>query len=240
MKRVGFVGWRGMVGSVLMERMRAEKDFDAVDPVFFSTSQVGGQAPDVGKEAPPLGDAKDVAALKDLDVIITCQGGDYTNAVYPKLREAGFDGYWIDAASALRMKDHAAIILDPVNRDVIDQSLDAGVKDYIGGNCTVSLMLMAMAGLFQQGWVEWVSSMTYQAASGAGAKNMRELVAQMRALGLAAGDALDDPASQILEIDRAVLDTLRSDDFPTSAFGAPLAGSLLGWIDKPVELLAWL
>lgn len=235
MKRVGFVGWRGMVGSVLLQRMQTEGDFTTIEPVFFSTSQVGGKAPDVGKDAPALGDAHDVKALCELDAVVTCQGGDYTRRVHPELRKAGFKGHWIDAASALRMDDQACIVLDPVNRKVIDRALQDGVRDFIGGNCTVSLMLMGMAGLFQQGWVEWVSSMTYQAASGAGARNMRELVAQMRALGLAAGEALDDPASQILDIDRAVTDELRSASFPTEQFGAPLAGSLLGWIDKAVD-----
>src|ERR1051325_3868782 len=176
---VGLIGWRGMVGSVLIERMLAERDFDLIDPVFFSTSQTGAEGPSVGKRTPAVKNAKDLAELKACDVLISCQGGDYTKEIYPKLRDAGWDGYWIDAASSLRMKDHAVLILDPVNRDVIDRALAAGVKDYIGPNCTVSLMLMAMTGLFRAGLVDWVTSMTYQAASGAGAKNMRQMIAQM-------------------------------------------------------------
>src|SRR5581483_8818658 len=175
MLRVGIVGWRGMVGSVLVQRMREERDFDHIEPVFFSTSQAGGQGPAIGKSVEPVKNAMDVVALKPLPIIISCQGGDYTNEIYPKLRAAGWKGYWIDAASALRMKDDAVIILDPVNRAVIDRALERGVRDYIGGNCTVSLMLMAMQGLLQAGLVEWLTAMTYQAASGAGAENMREL-----------------------------------------------------------------
>lgn len=235
MKRVGLVGWRGMVGSVLMERMRAEGDFAAMEPIFFSTSQAGGKAPDIGKDVPPLGDAYDIEALKNLDVIVSCQGGDYTSAVHPKLRAAGFKGYWIDAASTLRMQDQAVIVLDPVNRDVIERGLASGLKDYAGGNCTVSLMLMGLVGLFRQGWVEWISSMTYQAASGAGAKHMRELLLQMRALAGAAGPALDDRNSEILELERNVTAHMRSSELPTGEFGAPLAGSLIAWIDKAVE-----
>jgi aspartate-semialdehyde dehydrogenase len=235
MLRVGLVGWRGMVGSVLMERMRAENDFALIEPIFFSTSQAGGKAPNVGKEAPPLANAFDIEALSKLDAIISCQGGDYTNEVHPKLRAAGFKGYWIDAASSLRMKDHAVIVLDPVNRNVIDAGLKAGVKDYIGGNCTVSLMLMGLNGLFQKGWVEWISSMTYQAASGAGAKNMRELLLQSRALAAAAGAGLDDANSDILDLERAVTAAMRDGSLPTNEFGAPLAGSLLAWIDKAVD-----
>ena len=193
MKKVGFVGWRGMVGSVLMERMIAENDFADIEPVFFSTSQVGQAGPDVGKDIPVLGDAKSIDELKSLDVIVTCQGGDYTNEVYPKLREAGWDGYWIDAASALRMADNSVIVLDPVNRNVIDSALDKGVKDYVGGNCTVSLMLMALGGLFNEGLVEWASAQTYQAASGAGAQNMRELIAQMGKIHGDVADKLGDP-----------------------------------------------
>ena len=230
--KTGIVGWRGMVGSVLMERMRAERDFDAIEPVFFSTSQAGGAAPDVGRGPGVLHDANDLAALAACDVILTCQGGDYTSAVHPKLRAAGWRGYWIDAASALRMKDDAVIILDPVNRDVIDAALKAGVRDFIGGNCTVSLMLMALGGLLREDLVEWISSMTYQAASGAGAPNMRELLAQMGAAHASAAGLLGDPASAILDIDRAVTECLRGDALPTSQFGAPLAGSLIPWIDK--------
>ncbi len=232
MKKVGIIGWRGMVGSVLVERMRAERDFDLVAPVFFSTSQAGGRGPDIGRDAGKVADANNVAALAAMDILISCQGGDYTNAIFPKLRAAGWDGYWIDAASALRMQPDAVIILDPVNRDVIDAALDKGVKNYIGGNCTVSLMLMAMAGLFKAGLVEWMTAMTYQAASGAGAANMRELVAQMGAVHAAAKPLLDNPASAILELDRKVADTLRSGGVPTDQFGHPLAGSLLPWIDK--------
>ena len=235
MKRVGIVGWRGMVGSVLMERMRAESDFSEIEPVFFSTSQAGGAAPDVGKSTPALQNAFDIEALKQLDVIISCQGGDYTSEVHPKLRKQGFKGYWIDAASTLRMHEQAVIVLDPVNLDVMKAGLHAGLKDFIGGNCTVSLMLMGLAGLFREGWVEWVSSMTYQAASGAGAKNMRELLAQMRSLVQAAGPELDQPSSEILDIERRVTAAMRGNEIPSAEFGAPLAGSLLAWIDKPVE-----
>ncbi len=232
MKKVGIIGWRGMVGSVLVERMRAERDFDLIAPTFFSTSQAGGRGPDIGRDAGKVADANSIDALAAMDILISCQGGDYTNAIFPKLRAAGWDGYWIDAASALRMQPDAVIILDPVNRDVIDAALAKGVKNYIGGNCTVSLMLMAMAGLFKAGLVEWMTAMTYQAASGAGAANMRELVAQMGAVHAAAKPLLDNPASAILELDRKVADTLRSGAVPTEQFGHPLAGSLLPWIDK--------
>jgi aspartate-semialdehyde dehydrogenase len=231
MTTVGFIGWRGMVGSVLMERMREERDFDSIDPVFFTTSNVGGSGPSIGKPVGPLKDASDIAELKKLDVIITCQGGDYTKSVFPKLRAAGWNGYWIDAASALRMEKDAVIILDPVNKPVIDKALAAGVKDFIGGNCTVSLMLMAIDGLLKADLVEWVSAMTYQAASGAGAQNMRELLQQMGEVHFAAKGLLDDPASAILDIDREVAGILRDDGFPTEHFGVPLAGSLLPWID---------
>jgi aspartate-semialdehyde dehydrogenase len=231
--KTAIVGWRGMVGSVLMQRMAAERDLDHVDPVFFSTSQAGGAAPVVGgRQAGPLQDANDVDALAECDVVVTCQGGDYTNAVHPRLRAAGWNGYWIDAASALRMNDDAVIILDPVNRQVIDAALQSGVRDYVGGNCTVSLMMMALNGLFREDLVEWITSMTYQAASGAGAPNMRELVQQMGALHASASALLADPASAILDIDRAVTDTLRAPAFPQTQFGAPLAGSLIPWIDK--------
>jgi aspartate-semialdehyde dehydrogenase len=232
-KRVGLVGWRGMVGSVLMERMQAEGDFTHIDPVFFTTSAVGSAGPKVdGRETGKLLDAKSVDALKQMEVVITCQGGDYTNEVYPKLRAAGWNGYWIDAASALRMNDDAVIILDPVNRRVIDEALSRGVKNYVGGNCTVSLMLMGLQGLFQQSLVEWLTSMTYQAASGAGAQNMRELLKQMAVASGSVREQLADPASAILEIDRRVADTIRSDAYPTENFGVPLAGSLIPWIDK--------
>src|SRR5438132_423660 len=232
MLRVGIVGWRGMVGSVLVQRMREERDFDHVEPVFFSTSQAGGRGPAIGRAAGPVADATDVAALKALPVIISCQGGDYTQEIYPKLRAAGWKGYWIDAASALRMKDDALIILDPLNDSLIKKSIKNGIKDYIGGNCTVSLMLMGMAGLFQRDEIEWLTSMTYQAASGAGAASMRELAAQMAHIGRSAQALLEDPASAVLDIDCAVTDSLRSPSLPKAQFGYPLAASLLPWIDK--------
>ena len=232
MKRVGLIGWRGMVGSVLMQRMLEERDFDLIEPVFFTTSNVGGQGPAIGKDVAPLKDAYSIDELKSLDVILTCQGGDYTNEVFPKLREAGWSGYWIDAASSLRMADDSVIVLDPVNRKVIDQSLDAGTKNYIGGNCTVSLMLMALGGLYEAGLVEWMSAMTYQAASGAGAQNMRELIKQMGAIHGAVADDLANPASAILDIDRKVAETMRGEGFPVDNFGVPLAGSLIPYIDK--------
>jgi aspartate-semialdehyde dehydrogenase len=230
--KTGIVGWRGMVGSVLMERMRAERDFDHIEPVFFSTSQAGGDAPEVGRGPGILKSASDLAALAACEVIVSCQGGDYTNDVHPKLRAAGWQGYWIDAASALRMKDDAVIILDPVNRDVIDRALAAGVRDFIGGNCTVSLMMMALGGLFRAGLIEWITSMTYQAASGAGAPNMRELLEQMGVAHAAVATLLRDPGSAILDIDRAVTDCLRDEALPKAQFGAALAGSLIPWIDK--------
>ncbi len=235
MKRTGLVGWRGMVGSVLMQRMQEEKDFALIEPHFFSTSQAGGRGPNIGKDAPPVKDAKSIEQLKAMEIIISCQGGDYTNEIFPQLRAAGWKGYWIDAASALRMNKDAVIILDPVNLNVIKDALAKGVKNYIGGNCTVSLMLMGLAGLFQRGLIEWMTSMTYQAASGAGAQNMRELVQQMGAIHTSVKDKLDDPASAILEIDRKVTETIRSPAFPTQNFGAPLAGSLIPWIDKQLE-----
>ena len=221
-----------MVGSVLVQRMREERDFDLINPLFFSTSQAGTAGPSIGKPVAPVKDAHDLGALKTAGVLISCQGGDYTTEIYPKLRAAGWTGYWIDAASTLRMKDHAVIVLDPVNRDIIDKALDAGVTDFIGGNCTVSLMLMAMAGLFREGLVEWVTAMTYQAASGAGAKNMRELVSQMGVIHGSAATQLADPGSAIVDIDRTVTDTLRSSALPTGQFGYALAGSLLPWIGK--------
>ncbi len=233
--RVGFVGWRGMVGSVLMERMLAEKDFDNIEPVFFTTSNVGGQGPAIGKSIPALKDASSIEALSDMDVIVSCQGGDYTKSVFAPLRESGWDGYWIDAASSLRMADDAIIVLDPVNSDVIQRGLESGVKNYIGGNCTVSLMLMGLGGLFREGLVEWISAQTYQAASGAGAQNMRELISQMGALRDSVADELADPASAILDIDRKIAETMRSDAFPTNNFGHPLAGSLLPFIDTQLE-----
>jgi aspartate-semialdehyde dehydrogenase len=231
--KIGFVGWRGMVGSVLLQRMLEENDFAGIkDPVFFTTSQLGQPAP---MGAGTLQDAMDISLLRKLDVILTCQGGDYTKAVHPELRKSGWQGFWIDAASTLRMEPDAVIILDPVNRNVIDDALAKGMKDYIGGNCTVSLMLMALGGLFRAGLVEWLTSMTYQAASGAGAPNMRELLAQMGVVHDAVADRLMTPSSAILDIDRDVSATLRADAMPKKAFGYPLAGNVLPWIDREVE-----
>ncbi|MBP7079856.1 MAG: aspartate-semialdehyde dehydrogenase [Rhodocyclaceae bacterium] len=236
MKRVGFVGWRGMVGSVLMQRMREEKDFALIEPVFFTTSNVGATTPDItgtGQGAGiPLGDGRSIANLKAMDIIITCQGGDYTSEIFPQLRAAGWNGHWIDAASTLRMNSDAVIILDPVNLSVIEEHLAQGGRNWIGGNCTVSLMLMGLGGLFEAGLVEWMSSMTYQAASGAGAQTMRELLVQMGEAHRVAANLLDDPASAILDIDREVAGILRDDAFPTTNSGVPLAGSLIPWIDK--------
>ena len=232
MKKVGFVGWRGMVGSVLMQRMREENDFAHIpEAYFFTTSNAGGSAPDFGQAAKTLLDANNLDELAKMDIIVTCQGGDYTKAIFEPLRASGWNGYWVDAASTLRMKDDAIIVLDPVNRNVIDAGLKNGVKNYVGGNCTVSLMLMALGGLFQDGLVEWASSMTYQAASGAGAKNMRELISGMGAVHSQVAAELADPASAILNIDRKVSDFLRSDAYPKENFGVPLAGSLIPWID---------
>ncbi len=230
--RVGFVGWRGMVGSVLLARMRAERDFELIEPVFFSTSQAGGAAPDVGRMVPPLADARDVRAFAGLDAIVSCQGGEYTADVHPRLRAAGWQGYWIDAASKLRMSEDAVIILDPVNREVIDAALASGRRDFIGGNCTVSLMMMAIGGLLRAGLVEWINVATYQAASGAGASQMRELIEQMGVVHSSAAKLLDDPGSAILDIDRAVTDAVRSKALPTVQLAAALAGSLIPWIDS--------
>ena len=232
MMRVGFVGWRGMVGSVLMQRMRLKGDFDFIDPVFFTTSQVGGAGPAIGRDTAPLEDARDIDQLKTMDTLVSCQGGEYTSEIYPRLRAAGWNGCWIDAASTLRMQDDAVIVLDPVNMNVIKYAMSRGVRNYIGGNCTVSLMLMGMHGLFKHDLVEWLTAMTYQAASGAGAQHMRELVQQMGVLRDAAGSQLDKPDSAILDIDLAVTQMQRKNDFPTGQFGYPLAGSLLPWIDK--------
>jgi aspartate-semialdehyde dehydrogenase len=230
--KVGIVGWRGMVGSVLLQRMVEENDFAGIEPVFFSTSQTGQAAP---LNAGTLKNASDIAELKKLDVIITCQGGDYTKAIHPELRKQGWNGYWIDAASTLRMEDNAVIILDPVNRNVIDAALAKGQKDFIGGNCTVSLMLMGLGGLFRAGLIEWVTSMTYQAASGAGAPNMRELLSQMGVLNRTVAEELKTLGSAILEIDQKVTDALRDGSMPTKEFGFPLAGNVLPWIDREVE-----
>jgi len=236
MKRVGFVGWRGMVGSVLMQRMREENDFaDIVEPVFYTTSQVGLAGPDIGKDIPVLRDATDLDSLKSMDVIVTCQGGDYTSQVYADLRSGGWKGFWIDAASTLRMHEHTVIVLDPVNRSVIDSALAAGKKDFIGGNCTVSLMMLAMAGLFEHNLIDWISVMTYQAASGGGAKHMRELISQMGSIHSSVADLLDDPGSAILEIDHRVNRQLNSPEYPRDQFGVPLAGSLIPWIDAQLE-----
>ncbi len=236
MKRVGFVGWRGMVGSVLMDRMREENDFAAIEePVFFTTSQAGQTGPDIGKDIPPLINATNIDELAKMDAIVTCQGGDYTKAVFEDLRNSGWKGYWIDAASTLRMAEDSTIVLDPVNRDVIEQALADGKKDFIGGNCTVSLMLMGLGGLFQNDLIEWMTAMTYQAASGAGARNMRELLNQMGYLRDQSASLLDNPSSAILDIDRVVTDAMRSDAFPSDNFGVPLAGSLIPWIDVALE-----
>ncbi|MCG6923319.1 MAG: aspartate-semialdehyde dehydrogenase [Acidobacteria bacterium] len=235
MLRVAFVGWRGMVGSVLMERMKAEDDFRGIEPVFFTTSNVGGEAPDVGVPAPSLQDARDVESLRRFDVVVTCQGGDYTKEVYAPLRASGYEGYWIDAASALRMQDDCIIVLDPVNRSLVEKGIADGIRTFAGGNCTVSLMLMGLAGLFQHDLVEWMTSMTYQSASGAGAKNMVELVAQMADLADAGRPGLRDPAATALDLDRAVTGRLQSGAVPAEQFGAPLAASLLAWIDRPMD-----
>ncbi len=232
---VGLVGWRGMVGSVLMQRMKEENDFDHIDPVFFTTSQTGQKGPEIGKDIPLLQDASDIEALKKMDIIITCQGGDYTKAIYPQLRKAGWKGYWIDAASSLRMDKDAIIVLDPVNLNVIKQGLSDGVKTFVGGNCTVSLMLLALGGLFEKGHIEWMTSMTYQAASGGGARHMRELINQMGMLQGAVATELADPASAILEIDRKVAEKMRSGTLPTDQFGVPLAGSLIPYIDSQLD-----
>jgi len=236
MKRVGFVGWRGVVGSVLMQRMLEENDFAKInEPVFYTTSQVGLAGPDIGKDIPALQDATDLDSLKSMDVIVTCQGGDYTSNVYADLRSGGWKGFWIDAASTLRMHDHTVIVLDPVNRSVIDNALVAGKKDFIGGNCTVSLMMLAMAGLFEHNLIDWISVMTYQAASGGGAKHMRELISQMGSIHSSVADLLDDPGSAILEIDHKVNQQLNSSEYPRDRFGVPLAGSLIPWIDAQLE-----
>ena len=230
MKTVGIVGWRGMVGSVLMDRMRDGGDFQGFEPVFFSTSQSGQDGPDVGSGSQPLKDANDLDSLAEMDAIVTCQGGAYTNSVHGPLREKGWTGYWIDAASTLRMAENSVIVLDPVNRPVIDRALDAGTKDFAGGNCTVSLMLMGLVGLLNQDWVEWISSMTYQSASGAGAKNMIELVRQMGALA-----DCHSPGQTALELERLVTGKMASRDLPCDNFGVPLAGSLIPWIDRCMD-----
>jgi aspartate-semialdehyde dehydrogenase len=235
MRRVGFIGWRGMVGSVLMGRMNEEKDFSVIDPTFFTTSNVGGKGPNIGKDVPALKDARNIGDLQAMETIVSCQGGDYTSDIYPKLRGAGWKGYWIDAASTLRMTSDSIIILDPVNLNIIKDGMAKGIKNYIGGNCTVSLMLMALGGLYEKGLVEWMSAMTYQAASGAGANNMRELLKQMGSIHGAVKPLLDNPTGAILEIDRTVANRIRSDAYPREFFGVPLAGSVIPWIDKQLE-----
>ena len=234
MHKVGFIGWRGMVGSVLLERMCEENDFQDYEPVFFTTSQAGQNGPDVGTGVRPLEDAMNIARLAEMDIVVSCQGGGYTSDVYPKLREQ-WNGYWIDAASTLRMTDDAIIVLDPVNRSVIDKALSEGIKNYIGGNCTVSLMLMALGGLFEKGLIEWISSMTYQAASGAGANNMRELITQMGELEAHVNDLLGNPSSAILDIDKKVTAKLNDGSLSMDNWGVPLAASLIPWIDAPVD-----
>lgn len=232
MLKVGFIGWRGMVGSVLMQRMIEENDFALIEPQFFSTSQVGDHGPNVGKETPALLDAKNISVLSAMDAIVSCQGGDYTSEIFPQLRTSGWNGHWIDAASTLRMEKDAVIVLDPVNMHVIQDAYANGNKNWVGGNCTVSLMLMALNGLFKADLIEWATSMTYQAASGAGAQNMRELLNQMGEAHRVVSGLLKDPASAILDIDREVAGTLRDEAFPMAQFGVPLAGSLIPWIDK--------
>ncbi|MCX8581914.1 MULTISPECIES: aspartate-semialdehyde dehydrogenase [unclassified Gilliamella] len=235
MKNVGFVGWRGMVGSVLMQRMVEEHDFDYINPVFFSTSQAGQAAPTFGGKTGTLQSADNIDALKALDIIVTCQGGDYTSEIYKKLRATGWQGYWIDAASTLRMEDEAIIVLDPVNKANIHAALDKGIKTFVGGNCTVSLMLMSLGGLFAENLVDWVSVSTYQAASGGGARHMRELLTQMGMLNAEVAKELQDPNSSILDIERKVTQKMRDGSLPTDNFGVPLAGSLIPWIDKALD-----
>ena len=233
MMRVGFVGWRGMVGSVLMQRMQAERDFDPIEPHFFTTSQVGAKGPSIGRDVAPLKDARDVSALQAMQAIVTCQGSDYTSEIYPKLHAAGWNGYWIDAAKTLRMQEDSVIVLDPVNMPVIEDAIAKGIRNYIGGNCTVSCMLMGMHGLFAHDLVEWMTCMTYQAASGGGAQHMRELIAQFGMIGADVKALVDDPASAILEIDRRVHAKQTDGSLPTENFGGiALAGNLIPWIDR--------
>jgi aspartate-semialdehyde dehydrogenase len=232
MFRVGFVGWRGMVGSVLMQRMKEEDAFKGFEPLFFSTSQVGQDGPDIGLEIPKLKDAYDLSILSELDIIVSCQGSDYTGKVYPELRKNSWHGYWIDSSSKLRMEEDSIIVLDPVNRDVIDRFLSSAIRSYIGGNCTVSLMLMALSGLFKNNCIEWISSMTYQAASGAGAKNMIELVKQMISLGNSVKDLAANPSTAALELDSVITEELRRGSLPVDEFKVPLAASLIPWIDS--------
>jgi aspartate-semialdehyde dehydrogenase len=221
-----------MVGSVLLDRMREEGDFAHLEPVFFTTSQVGEEGPDVGSGSAPLRDARDLSALSDMEILVSCQGGDYTHDIHPKLRDAGWEGFWVDAASALRMEESSVVVLDPVNRDLIDRGLEIGIQDFIGGNCTVSLMLLGMQGLFDAQLVEWVTAMTYQSASGAGARNMKELVSQMAVLGEAGRELASDPSSAVLELDRVITRKLQDGSMSCDQFGAPLAASLIPWIDR--------
>jgi aspartate-semialdehyde dehydrogenase len=236
LNRVGFVGWRGMVGSVLLQRMLAENDFSIIEePVFYTTSQPGQPGPDIGQETRALQDANDISNLKELDVIVTCQGGDYTSAIHTQLRKSGWNGYWIDAASTLRMAEDSTIILDPVNMPVIQQGLQAGKKDFIGGNCTVSLMMMALDGLFNADLIEWMTVSTYQAISGGGARQMRELVSQMGKVYADSSALLADSGSSILDVDKQVINSIRSSNLPTQEISYPLAGNLLPWIDKHLD-----
>jgi aspartate-semialdehyde dehydrogenase len=232
MKQVGIIGWRGMVGSVLLQRMQAQGDFELIAPTFFSTSQAGSAGPKVGTAQSVVQDANDLGKLAKLPMLISTQGGDYTQDIQPRLRAAGWKGYWIDAASTLRMEKSAVIVLDPVNLPVMQAAQERGIKDFIGGNCTVSLMLMAVGGLMRAGLVDWITAMTYQSASGAGAQHMRELLQQMGSLHGAVADQLKNPAGSILDIDRAVSSALTSAEFPQANFGVPLAASLIPWIDK--------
>ena len=235
MQKVGFVGWRGMVGSVLVERMQSENDFDSLESSFFTTSQVGQKTPTYLKDNDLLLDAFDINELSRMDIIVTCQGGDYTKKVYPELKKIGWQGHWVDAASSLRMDDDALIVLDPINQIAIDDAYQRGIKTWVGGNCTVSLMLLAIHGLIKENAVDWVSSMTYQAASGAGAQNMRELLEQMGSLYNSAREMLDDPRSNILAIDQKVLESMHSNSFPKDNFLVPLAGNLIPWIDQDLN-----
>ncbi len=235
MLKIGFIGWRGMVGSVLMGRMMEENDFQGFEPIFFTTSNVGGKGPDIGLDVPPLQDAYDVKLIEPLDIVVTCQGGDYTKKVFHELRKLRWRGYWIDSSSTLRMERDSVIVLDPVNKPVIDGGLVSGIRTYVGGNCTVTLMLMALSGLFEDRHVEWLNSMTYQSASGGGARHMKELVSQMAAIGHVSADLLSDPASSAIEIDALVTKELRSSSHPVEQFGAPLAASLIPWIDRAME-----
>ena len=235
MNRVGIVGYRGMVGSVLIERMLQEDDFSGMETTLFSTSQAGQAAPEIKQTDPVLRNANDINDLQKMDIIISCQGGSYTNEIFPQLRKSGWKGHWIDAASALRLADDAVICLDPVNRQLIDEAMNKGTKNWIGGNCTVSLMMMALQGLFAANEILWLNSMTYQAASGGGARHMKELLTQMKLLGDCVGPELADPSSQILTIDRKISSLLQSSDLPVKQFGVPLGGSLIPWIDSPVD-----